>query len=477
MSTVAIDALEEYPALPTGSDASFSLRKLGLPAEVEAEYLEALRADIAMAEEVLAFPLAKTGPDGAGRQSKYVPKSDPSNKYNAWAYQCTVPPTSTGDVTATLLQGDAVVLKDNVALAGVPCLVGGGLENPWMPDADAPIVTRILAAGGTITGKATCERFCMTPTSNSACTGIVENPHAWGFCTGGSSSGTAALLVLGEARFGIGGDQGGSIRIPCAHCGLVGLKPTWGLVPYTGIAPGEATVDHTGPMTRTVEDNARLLQAIAGYDGIDERAGPGCPSPANLPDYVAAASPAASLAGMKVGILKESLEAPGLLPDMRDKVRAAALGFAELGATVEEVSVPLQTMGSSFARVITTLGTLNTALGRATGMKELYQPAFAATFAPVTDERARALYATNLRKIVSGSHMIKHQAGVYGKAVEGARQLGVGYDEALKKYDVLILPVMNMPARRHADPKAGPITQEKAFSKAPPTHPLIYPGS
>ena len=103
--------------------------------------------------------------------------------------------------------------------------------------------------------------------------GPVRNPHRTTHTSGGSSSGCAALVASGEVDMAIGGDQGGSIRIPAAFCGIVGMKPTWSLVPYTGILPIEPTVDHSGPMTANVADNALLLEVIAGPDGLDSRQG------------------------------------------------------------------------------------------------------------------------------------------------------------------------------------------------------------
>ena len=140
-----------------------------------------------------------------------------------------------------------------------------------MPEIDATVVTRILDAGGTIVGKAHCEYFCLSGGSHTNATGPVHNPHKMGYSAGGSSSGSAVLVALGEADMAIGGDQGGSIRMPASFCGIYGMKPTHGLVPYTGIMPIEIYVDHTGPMTANVKDNALLLEVIAGPDGYDPR--------------------------------------------------------------------------------------------------------------------------------------------------------------------------------------------------------------
>ena len=169
------------------------------------------------------------------------------------------------------LAGKTVALKDNVCLAGVPMMNGSATLEGYVPDQDATIVTRMLDAGATIMGKAHCEAFCLSGGSHTGALGPVHNPHKHGYSAGGSSSGSGALVAAGEVDMAIGGDQGGSIRIPASFCGIYGMKGTWGLVPYTGVMPIEATIDHTGPMTATVADNALLLEVLAGPDGLDPR--------------------------------------------------------------------------------------------------------------------------------------------------------------------------------------------------------------
>ena len=169
------------------------------------------------------------------------------------------------------LKGKTVVLKDNIMLAGVPMMNGAATLEGYVPDIDATVVQRVLDAGGTIVGKAHCEYFCLSGGSHTNATGPVHNPHKMGYSAGGSSSGSAVLVALGEVDMALGGDQGGSIRMPSSFCGIYGMKPTHGLVPYTGIMPIEIYVDHTGPMTANVTDNALLLEVLAGPDGYDPR--------------------------------------------------------------------------------------------------------------------------------------------------------------------------------------------------------------
>ena len=198
------------------------------------------------------------------RKTGYRP--DPQdNPYNAWYWKSEVQGAESG-----LLKGKKIALKDNVALAGVPMMNGASTLEGYVPEIDATVATRILDAGGTIIGKAVCEYFCLSGGSHTSAPLPVINPHKPGYSAGGSSSGSAVLVSTGEVDMAIGGDQGGSIRMPASYTGVYGMKPTHGLVPYTGIMPIELTIDHTGPMTGTVEDNALLLEVIAGEDVADQ---------------------------------------------------------------------------------------------------------------------------------------------------------------------------------------------------------------
>jgi len=195
------------------------------------------------------------------RTPGYRPEGE-ENKHNAWYIKTEVKGASGGK-----LAGKKIALKDNISLAGVPMMNGASTLEGYTPDTDATIVTRMLDAGGTIVGKVHCEYFCFSGGSHTCAAGAVHNPHKMGYSAGGSSSGSAVVVATGEADMAIGGDQGGSIRIPASFSGIYGMKPTYGLVPYTGVMPIELTLDHTGPMTRTVRDNALLLEVLAGPDG------------------------------------------------------------------------------------------------------------------------------------------------------------------------------------------------------------------
>lgn len=258
-------------------------------------------------------------------------------------------------------------------MAGVPCLVGTETFVGWIPKMDATIVTRIVDSGGTITGKAVCENLSQSAASFTAATGPVHNPYAKGYSAGGSSSGTANLVAKGEVDIGIGADQGGSIRIPASLCGLVGFKATAGLVPYTGCVSAEATIDYVGPISRTCMDNAILLEAIAGVDGLDDRQRAGTPFRNQVPKYsqILVDTKEIGVKGLRIGILKEGLTHKVMDSGVEAKFRAAAQVFKELGATVEEVSVSMHEIGPAIFAAASRQGGVMGRMGKASGRRQV----------------------------------------------------------------------------------------------------------
>src|SRR5216684_371019 len=271
----------------------------------------------------------------------------------------------------------------------------------------------MLDAGGTIVGKVHCEYFCFSGGSHTCAAGPVHNPHKMGYSAGGSSSGSAVVVATGEADMAIGGDQGGSIRIPASFSGIYGMKGTYGLVPYTGVMPIELTIDHTGPMTRNVRDNALLLEVLAGADGLDPRQG--APKVAKYTEALDG-----GVRGMRIGIVKEGFGLPVSEPDVDAKVMAGAQLFRKLGATVDEISVPMQL----------------------------------------------------------GQYFTKHYRGhFYAKAQNLNRKLRAAYDTALNSYDLLLMPTLPMKATPIPPPDAPrELYIQRAFEMVPNTAPFNASG-
>lgn len=379
------------------------------------------------------------------RTPGYRPEGE-ENRYNAWYVKTSVKGAPRGK-----LAGKRVVLKDNICLAGVPMMVGASTLEGYVPDVDATVVTRILDAGGEIVGKATCEYLCLSGSSNSAATGHVLNPYDEARSSGGSSSGSGVLVCTGEADMALGGDQGGSIRIPASWCGLYGLKPTWGLVPYTGIMPIEATIDHTGPMTRGVADNALLLEVIAGEDGLDPRQY--APRTAHYTEALEG-----GVSDMKIGVVKEGFGHEESECDVDAKVRAGAARFRDLGATVEEISVPIHTQGRPIWTPTALEGLtyqMMKANGAGTNYKGLYVTSLADAHARWRD-RADELFISVKVAMLLGEFMTRQYGShFYAKSQNLLRKLRTRYDEALGEWDLLLMPTIPMKATELPAPGAG----------------------
>ena len=368
------------------------------------------------------------------------------NPHNAWYYKTRIEGASQGK-----LKGKTVVLKDNVMLAGVPMMNGASTLEGYVPEIDATVATRILDAGGTILGKAHCEYFCVSGGSHTNATGPVHNPYKIGYSAGGSSSGCAVLVALGEADMAIGGDQGGSIRMPSSFSGIYGLKPTHGLVPYTGIMPIEITVDHTGPMTATVRDNALLLEVIAGADGFDPR------------QYAPRVHPYTQMLdggvrGLKIAIIREGFGQPKAEPAVEDKVRAGAAQLAKLGAEVTEVSIPWHLLGGAVFLPIVAEGLTQTMMwgdGYGVSRSDLYVTSLM-DFHRGWRRRANELSETTKLFTLFGTYIREYYGSrYYGKATNLARQLTAAYDAALASHDLLLLPTTPMKAQPLPAPGAS----------------------
>jgi amidase len=390
------------------------------------------------------------------------------NPMNAWYVKTEVKGANSGP-----LQGKKIVLKDNVSLAGVLMMNGASTLEGYVPDMDATVVRRILDAGGTIVGKAHCEYFCLSGGSHTNATGPVHNPWRMGYIAGGSSSGCGALVGAGEIEMAIGGDQGGSIRIPSAFCGAYGMKPTHGLVPYTGIMPIEATIDHAGPITSTVADNALLLEVIAGADGLDPRQY----SP-RVDKYTSALG--RGINGLRIGVVREGFELPNMESDVANKVRQAVDRLVKLGAIAEEISIPMHLDGAAIWTPIALEG-LQAQMMHGNGMgfnwEGLYSTSLMDRHASWRN-RANELSPTLKISMFVGEYALRQYGGrFYAKAQNLSRLLRSKYDEALNQYDLLLMPTLPIKAKPIPAPGA-PLSEviERAFEMIGNTAPFDASG-
>jgi amidase len=384
------------------------------------------------------------------------------NSHGAWAWKCNIIDKKADGKGK--LHGKTFALKDNIAVKGVPMLLGTNFIKDYVPDLDATVTTRILEAGGQILGKSVCENLCHSATSHSSGTGVVESPFARGYSAGGSSSGSGVLVALGKVDGAIGADQGGSIRVPAANCGIVGLKPTFGLVPYTGCGSNEPTNDHVGPMTRTVLENALLLEVIAGTDNIDDRSF-AAPRPSKIPKYTSIASlPAENpLQGKKFAIITESLSTPAMDPRVLQTFLAAASKYTSLGASVTQVSIPLHAKGAAIWTGISKVGgylsKTSGPFGRRTHQMLPLNTLFHATAAAGPTQSWDEAYASTKNIYLNGLYATEHFPNLLAKATNLSRQLRDAYDAALEEYDLLLTPTLPYVATSHPPADATPLEQ------------------
>ncbi|KAK7216288.1 hypothetical protein V2G26_004291 [Clonostachys chloroleuca] len=284
------------------------------------------------------------------------------NPFNAWSHRCELVSTSP---VSDVLKNRTIAIKDNISVGGLPTTLGApsttqsANQKRELSCVDATVVSRILEAGAVIKGTSTCECFCASPLSFTSNTGPVHNPRLHGFTAGGSSSGSCVLVAAhllasesnehyGEtAELAIGSDQAGSVRVPASFNGIYGLKPTFGLIPYTGAASMSPMIDHIGPLASRLEDIAILLEVMAGYDGLDSRMSPEAPLRNGVKPYSKILANCREKCQLEpgtklkwsVGLLKESFEMGGVTPEVRRIVHEAATRcFTAAGVTVKGIS-------------------------------------------------------------------------------------------------------------------------------------------
>ncbi|EIN04448.1 amidase signature enzyme [Punctularia strigosozonata HHB-11173 SS5] len=460
MSVVSLAVSENNPV--TVDDLRATVGKIGdidIREEEETDYLRFLQALYDSVQPLLDEEDYYPVPDRERfpRQNVHFPNPE-DNQLGAWAWRYTLKDVKTDATKTGPLAGRTVCLKDCIAVADVPCLMGTDVVTDWVPKLDATVVTRLLEAGATIVGQAVCESMCTFAASFSAATGPVHNPYCRGRSAGGSSSGCSALVGAGLVDLAVGADQGGSIRMPAALCGCVGLKPTFGLVSYTGIVSNEPTNDHAGPITSNVLDNALMLQVIAGADNIDDRQGPGTPFPGSVPQYYSLllASRIQGVKGMKIGLLREGLDMPAMDPRVRARVVETCMKFQALGAVVEEISIPIHNRGPAYHLAATRMAGYMGRIGATCSRRQLYLNDLQDKFLPWTQEKWDKLFPSASNLMLNGLYLWDKYPTLYGKSQNLLRKLRDAYDERLREYDIIVLPAVPAPANTLADANATP---------------------
>ena len=427
--TLPVPSIDELGGIATGFGLS--------PSEDDLVAYRELVAGALAAYDVVEDLYQQQAPAVPERHSWRPEPAD--NRLGAWYRRCAVRERDEG-----LLAGRRVAIKDNVDVAGVPMMNGSATLEGFVPRADATVVRRILEAGGEIAGKAVCEDLCFSGGSHTPATGPVHNPWDPSRSSGGSSGGSAALVAAGEVDMAIGGDQGGSVRIPSCWSGTVGLKATFGLVPYTGAFPIEYTIDHLGPIARTVDDVALLLTAIAGPDGMDQRQA-GAPSGV---DYTAGTE--RHPASLRIGVVTEGFGHPGSEPEVDETVRSALERLEAAGAEIREVSIPEHLWAPAVWSVIATEGAAWQMLrgnGYGLNYRGRYNPEIMQAFAEGWRRHGDEVSHSVKYVALCGQYTLNLLGGsCYAKAQSLSPLVVAAYDRALESCDVLCYPTLPMRA-------------------------------
>jgi amidase len=374
-----------------------------------------------------------------------LPGEDPFNAVVRW---CRVKQ----DGNDGPLAGMRLAVKDSVAIAGVPMTAGSTVLRGFTPSIDSVVVERLLRDGAEIVAVTNMDDFAFSGGGDTSSYGDIGNPFALERSAGGSSGGSAAALYYGDVVDGaIGCDQGGSIRVPAAWCGVLGLKPTHSLVPYTGIAGIDATFDHVGPMARSAGTLGRLLASMAGPHPSDPRQAGVVWDGEAL--QRALASEETGFDGLRVGLLIEGFsEDDDLRKANSAVVRDCAAKLAAAGAVVEEVSVPAHLTGGgiAFAGFIEGMAALLQGGGNGYHAGGRYSPELALALNQGLRTRGQELPAQIKLVMLLGEHLRQNYSGaVYAAAQNQRPWLREAYDVALRQYDVLLLPTTPYPAFRH----------------------------
>ncbi|WP_214628349.1 Asp-tRNA(Asn)/Glu-tRNA(Gln) amidotransferase subunit GatA [Paenibacillus agaridevorans] len=351
-----------------------------------------------------------------------------------------------------LLFGLPAGIKDNIVTEGLTTTCASQFLSNYKPIYNSTAAGKLNAADAVTIGKLNMDEFAMGGSNENSSFHPTRNPWNTDYVPGGSSGGSAASVAAGQVYFSLGSDTGGSIRQPAAYCGIVGLKPTYGLVSRFGLVAFASSLDQIGPLTKNVEDSAYVLQAIAGYDASDSTS-----AKVDIPDYTAALT--GDVKGLRIGVPKEYLGA-GIDPRVKEAVMDALRVYESLGATWEEISLP-HTEYAIAAYYLLASSEASSNLARFDGVRygvradnpdnliDLYRKSRSQGFGPEVK-----------RRIMLGTYALSsgYYDAYYLKAQKVRTLIKGDFDKAFQQYDLIIGPTAPTPAFRIGEQVGDPLT-------------------
>ncbi len=369
------------------------------------------------------------------------------------------------------LAGVPIALKDNLCTRGIPTTCSSRILEGWLPPYDASVVARLRQAGAVAVGKTNLDEFAMGSSTENSAFGPTRNPRDPSRVPGGSSGGSAAAVAAGFSPLALGSDTGGSIRQPAAFCGVVGVKPTYGLVSRYGLIAFASSLDQIGPFATTVADAALLLDVIAGHDLMDSTSLSG-----DLP--LASSRLGAGVDGLRVGVVGELTNAEGVAPDVVARVRQAADALSAAGAKVEEVSVPAAIFGLS-AYYLIAPAEASSNLSRYDGVRYGFRAPGADITAMYGATRAAGFGPEVKRRIMLGTYALSagYYDAYYGQAQRVRTLIIRDFEAAYRSFDVLLCPTAPTTAfalgAKTADPLAMYVSDVCTIPSSLAGHPAM----
>ncbi|MGB9792149.1 MAG: Asp-tRNA(Asn)/Glu-tRNA(Gln) amidotransferase subunit GatA [Thermacetogeniaceae bacterium] len=354
------------------------------------------------------------------------------------------------------LAGIPVGIKDNICTKGIRTTCSSRMLENFVPPYNATVIERLDAEGAVITGKLNMDEFAMGSSTENSAFFPTRNPWNLECVPGGSSGGPAAAVAAGEAVYALGSDTGGSIRQPASLCGIVGLKPTYGLVSRYGLVAFASSLDQIGPLTKDVRDCALVLNAIAGHDPRDSTS-----APYDVPDYTAFLT--GDIKGVRIGVPREFF-GEGLDPRVEDAVRKAIDRLADLGATVDECSFPYVEYALPVYYIIAP-AEASSNLARYDGVCYGYRamPESGKRYDIVEmymKTRSEGFGAEVKRRIMLGTYALSsgYYDAYYLKALKVRTLIKNDFDRLFEQFDVLVSPTSPTPAFRLGEKAGDPLS-------------------
>lgn len=349
------------------------------------------------------------------------------------------------------LAGIPMVLKDNMCTDGILTTCSSKILNNFVPPYDATVVKKLKNEETILMGKSNLDEFAMGSSTENSAIKKTRNPWNTDCVPGGSSGGSAASVAADEGVFALGSDTGGSIRLPAAFCGVVGLKPTYGAVSRFGLVAFASSLDQIGPLTKDVTDCALVMNVIAGYDTSDSTS-----ANINCPDYTKAL--VNNVKGLKIGLPKEYF-GEGISQEVKKGVMQVVDTLKKLGAEFGEVSLPMTDYALP-AYYIIACSEASSNLARFDGIKYGYR---AEKFDNLIDlykkSRSEGFGAEVKRRIMLGTYTLSagYYDAYYKKALQVKTLIKKGFDDAFEKYDLILSPVSTTTAFKFGEKSDNPL--------------------